>query len=62
MAHRVMTAPMVKMYQLSRFSLGKARSRAPIIRGRRKLPSTVGTTGTRKNHTMMMPWAENSLL
>ena len=31
-------APMVKMYQLSKFSLGKARSRAPIIMGRRKLP------------------------
>ena len=55
MAHRVMTAPMVKMYQLSRLSLGKARSRAPIIMGTKKLPRTVGTTGTRKNHTMMMP-------
>ena len=46
----------MKTYQLSRFSRGKATSRAPIISGSRKLPSVVGIDGTRKNHTMMTPW------
>ena len=37
--------PMVKMYQLRRFSLGNATSLAPIISGMTKLPSTAGTAG-----------------
>jgi hypothetical protein len=49
-------------YQLSRFRRGKARSRAPIISGIRKLPSTDGIDGIRNSHTMMTPWAVNSLL
>ena len=54
--------PAMNRYQLSRLSLGKARSRAPIISGTRKLPSMPGPTGTRKNHTMMMPCMVNSRL
>ena len=50
------------MYQLSRLSLGKARSRAPIISGTRKLPSTFGMEGIRKNHTITTPCIVNSLL
>ncbi len=52
----------MKMYQLIRFSFGKATSRAPIIRGIRKFPSVAGIEGTRKKNTMMMPCMENSLL
>ena len=50
------------MYQLSRLSFGKARSRAPIISGMRKLPSTAGIDGIRKKKTMMMPCMVKSLL
>src|SRR2546421_8942759 len=50
------------MYQLSRLSLGKARSRAPIISGTRKLPSTFGIEGIRKNHTITTPCIVNNLL
>ena len=46
---------MMKMYQLSRLSFGNATSRAPIIKGIRKLPSVAGIEGTRKKNTMMMP-------
>ena len=35
-------------YQLARFSRGKATSRAPIIRGSRKLPSVAGIDGNQK--------------
>ena len=49
-------------YQLSRFSRGKARSRAPIISGNMKFPSVTGTAGTRKNHTITTPCAVNSRL
>ena len=52
----------MKMYQLSRFSLGKARSRAPIIMGTRKFPSTAGMDGIMKKNTMMMPCMLKSLL
>ena len=34
----------------------------PIIIGRQKLPSTVGTTGTKKKNTMIAPCIVNSLL
>ena len=54
-------AAMVR-YQLNRLSRGKATSGAPIISGSRKLPNVFGMDGTRKNHTMTMPWNENSLL
>ena len=54
-------AAMVR-YQLNRLSRGNATSGAPIINGKRKLPNVLGIDGTRKNHTMMMPWNENSLL
>ena len=50
------------MYQLSRLSLGKARSLAPIISGTRKLPSTAGIAGIRKKNTMMTPCMVNSRL
>jgi hypothetical protein len=43
-------------YQLARLSRGKARSRAPIISGRRKFPNTFGMDGIRKNQTMITPW------
>ena len=49
-------------YQLKRLSRGKARSLAPIIIGSKKLPSTVGITGTRKKNTMITPWIVKSLL
>ena len=55
-------APNIKIYQLARLSRGKATSRAPIINGRRKFPSTVGTEGIRKNHTMITPCMVKSLL
>ena len=62
MANSVQTAPMTNRYQLARLMRGKARSLAPIISGRQKLPSTVGTTGTRKKNTMTTPCMVNSLL
>ena len=43
----------MKRYQLSRLSRGNARSRAPIISGTRKLPSTAGIDGIRKKKTMI---------
>src|SRR6266446_1441463 len=46
------------MYQLNKFSLGKARSRAPIIKGMRKFPRTVGIDGTRKKKIMITPKRE----
>ncbi len=58
----VKAAPMMKMYQLSRLSRGNARSRAPIIIGMRKLPSTAGIDGIRKKKIMMIPCIVNSLL
>ena len=41
---------------------GNARSRAPIMIGTRKLPSTAGIDGTRKKKTITTPWSVNSLL
>ncbi len=41
---------------------GNARSRAPTIRGTRKLPSVAGMEGIRKKKTMMMPCMLNNLL
>ena len=49
-------------YQLKRLMRGKARSLAPIIIGSKKLPNTVGITGTRKKKTMITPWTVKSLL
>jgi hypothetical protein len=57
-----MAPPAMYRYQLARFRRGKARSRAPIIIGIRKLPSTEGIEGIRNSHTMITPWAVNSLL
>jgi hypothetical protein len=54
--------PSMKTYQEARFNLGKARSRAPIMMGMRKLPSTAGMAATRKKKIMMIPWALNILL
>ena len=54
--------PAMKRYQLARFSFGNATSRAPIIIGRRKFPSTVGIDGMRKNQTITTPWMVKSLL
>ena len=53
---------MTNRYQLTRFSLGKARSRAPSINGTTKLPRVTGTAGIRKNHTITTPCMVNSLL
>ncbi len=50
------------MYQLARFSFGKARSLAPIMSGTRKLPSVDGIDGIRKKNTMITPCIVNSLL
>ena len=50
------------MYQLSRLSFGNARSRAPIISGIRKLPSTAGIDGIRKKNTITTPCIVKSLL
>ncbi len=50
------------MYQLSRLRRGKARSRAPIIIGTRKLPSMAGIDGIRKKNTMTMPCMVKNLL
>ena len=49
-------------YQDARFSRGKARLRAPIIKGTKKFPKTAGMLGIRKKNTMMMPCALNALL
>jgi hypothetical protein len=38
---------------------GKARSRAPIINGMKKLPNVVGIDGMRKNQTITMPCIVN---
>ena len=62
MANSVNMPPTMKMYQLSRLSRGKARSRAPIIIGMRKLPSTAGIDGIRKKKIIMMPCIVKSLL
>jgi hypothetical protein len=61
-AQSVKAAPRMKMYQLSRFNRGKATSFAPIISGTRKLPSTDGMEGIRKNQIMITPCMVNSLL
>ena len=50
------------MYQLSKLRRGNARSRAPIISGIRKLPSTAGIDGIRKKKTMTTPCIVKSLL
>ena len=52
----------MKMYQHSRFRMGKARSRAPIMSGIRKLPSTAGIDGIRKKKIMTTPWIVNRRL
>ncbi len=62
MAYSVQAPPKTNRYQLARLMRGKARSLAPIISGRQKLPSTVGTTGTKKKKTMMTPCMVKSLL
>src|SRR5262249_32572785 len=61
-AQSVTAAPSMNKDQLARLRRGKARSRAPIISGTRKLPSTVGIEGIKKNQTMMTPCTVNSLL
>ncbi len=61
-AVRVNRPPRTKMYQLKRFRRGKARSRAPIIMGTRKFPSTAGIEGIRKKKIMVMPCMEKNLL
>src|SRR5437870_2204888 len=50
------------MYHEARLRRGNAISRAPTIRGTRKLPSTDGIDGIRKNQTMTTPWIVNNLL
>ena len=50
------------MYQLARFSLGNARSLAPIMIGTRKFPSTDGIAGIRKKNTIITPCIVKSLL
>ncbi len=62
MATTVNPAPRVYTYQDSRLILGNARSRAPIIMGTRKFPSTAGMEGIRKKKIMVMPCIVNNLL
>ncbi len=62
MAKMANRPPITNRYQLSRLILGKARSRAPIIMGRKKLPSTAGMDGIRKKKIMMIPCMVNILL
>ena len=62
MAKRLNTPPTTSRYQLSRLILGKARSRAPIMIGRKKLPSTAGIDGIRKKKIIATPCMVNSLL
>ena len=50
------------MYQEIRLILGKARSRAPIISGIRKLPSVAGTEGMRKKKIITTPCIVKTLL
>jgi len=50
------------MYQLKRLSLGKATSFAPIMMGRKILPSAAGIDGMMNRKTMTVPWRENNLL
>ena len=45
----------MKMYQLAKLIRGKAMSRAPIITGSRKFPSTAGIDGIRKKKTITTP-------
>src|SRR5262245_63807211 len=52
----------MKIYQLARLSRGKARSRAPIIIGTKKLPRTAGMDGIRKKKTIVTPCIVNNLL
>ncbi len=61
-AQMVNKPPMLKMYQLRRFSRGKARSRAPTMIGIRKFPSTAGIDGIRKKKIIMMPCMVKSRL
>src|SRR5205823_14237803 len=49
-------------YQLNKFNLGNATSRAPIIIGMTKFPSTAGIDGIKKNQTISTPWTVKSLL
>ena len=43
------------MYQLARFSRGKAKSRAPIIKGIRKFPRTAGIDRIKKKKIIVTP-------
>jgi hypothetical protein len=61
-ASNVNRPPMMNTYQLNRFNLGNAKSRAPIIKGTRKLPSTAGIEGIRKKKIITNPCRVNSLL
>jgi hypothetical protein len=54
--------PITKRYQLNRFSLGNARSFAPIISGIRKFPRVAGTDGKKNRKIMMIPCIVKSLL
>ena len=45
------------MYQLIKLRRGKATSFAPIINGRKKLPSDAGIPGTMNMKTMTAPWS-----
>src|ERR1039458_6483616 len=62
MAKRLNAPPITSRYQLSRLSLGNARSRAPIMIGRKKFPSTAGIDGIRKKKIIDTACMVNSLL
>jgi hypothetical protein len=62
MANRLNAPPITSRYQLSRLSLGNARSRAPIMIGRKKFPSTAGIDGIRKKKIIATACMVNSLL
>jgi hypothetical protein len=61
-AVRVNAPPRIKIYQLARLRRGKARSRAPIIIGTKKLPSTAGIDGIKKKKIIVTPCMVNNLL
>jgi hypothetical protein len=60
--HSAIEPPIIKIYQLTRFKIGKARSRAPIMIGIRKLPITAGIDGTRKKKIITTPCMVNRRL
>jgi len=62
MANRANSPPTTSRYQLNRLMRGNARSRAPIIMGKKKFPRVAGMEGMRKKKIITTPCIVNSLL